>query len=435
MKILVLVNIYPPHHAGTYDFRCDQVVTELRKRGHAVQVLTSNHGLKTEQRDKETIRRLKLNGVYGHPVVNQFMDMKTLETHNNEVLREAISDFKPDVVYVWSLHGLSKSLLFTLHHINLPTAYDVADYWITNELHTDPWLDWWNRAKLSMTQSAMRSAMEMSGQRDKIDDVAPTRDSITTKRLSHIYEPEEHKTEAQPGSIQTFRLQNVSFISRVLHDAAIQTGYQINAPLIIHPGIRIDRFAADVRPPNIPATKFLVVSRLHKDSGVKTVIEAFKEVFTADPSVTLTVCGNGDSDYVAPLKSFVSRNKLPVVFDSSVDMANELPRLYRTHDFLIHSPEWQEPYSTTPLEAMAAGMMVLSTGYGGGGEVLQHGVNCLLYSAGNVLDLAQRIQYLQKEPAMRLQMASTGQSEVKMYYPLEAVVNRMEEFLLKVAKG
>jgi glycogen(starch) synthase len=435
VKILVLVNIYPPHHAGTYDFRCDQVVTELRKRGHAVQVLTSNHGLKTEQRDKETVRRLKLNGVYGHPVVNQFNDMKTLETHNHEVLRETISDFKPDVIYVWSLHGLSKSLIFTLHHINLPLAYDVGDYWITNELHTDPWLDWWNRPKLSMTQSAIRSAMELSGQRDKIDEVAPTRDSITTKRLSHIYESEEQRTDAQPGSIQTFRFQHVSFMSRVLHDAAIQTGYQITSPLIIHPGIRVERFLADVRPPNIPATKFMVVSRFHKESGVKTVVEAFKEVFTADPNVTLTVCGSGDSEYVAQLKSFASRNKLPVTFDASVDMANELPRLYRTHDFLIHCPEWQEPYSTTPLEAMAAGMMVLSTGYGGGGEVLQHGVNCLLYSAGNVLDLAQRIQYLQKEPAMRLQLATAGQNEVKQYYPLEAVVNRMEEFLLKVAKG
>ncbi|HEY1169938.1 MAG TPA: glycosyltransferase family 4 protein [Verrucomicrobiae bacterium] len=435
MKILILVNIYPPHHAGTYDFRCEQVASELRKRGHGVLVLTSNHGLKTEQRDKETIRRLHLNGIYGHPKLDQFKEMKDLETHNHEVLRETLNEYKPDLVYVWSLHGLSKSLIFTLHQSGRPLAYDVSDYWITNELNTDPWLDWWNRPKLSMAQSAMRSALEMSKQRDKMDEVTPTRDNIATKRLSHIYDTEGDRTASQPGSIQTFRFEHISFVSQLLCDSAIQTGYHIGTPTIMRPGINVEKFLGDVRPPEIPATRLMVASKLHKESGVRTVVEAFKELHDANPAVTLTVCGSGESEYVASLKSFATRNKLPITFDASIDQANELPRFYRQHDFFIHCAEWAEPYTTTPLEAMAAGMMVLSTGYGGVGEVLQHGVNSLLYSAGNVLDLAQRIQYLQNEPAMRLQMAVTGQQEVKDTYTTEAMVNRVEAFLLKAAKG
>ena len=162
-----------------------------------------------------------------------------------------------------------------------------------------------------------------------------------------------------------------------------------------------------------------------------TVVEAFKELHASNPDVTLTVCGNGESEYVAQLKSFATRNKLPVTFDASVDQTVELPRLYRTHDFFIHSAEWPEPYSTTPLEAMAAGMMVLSTGYGGAGEVLQHGVNCLLYETGNVLDLAQRIQYLQNEPAVRAQLATIGQQQMKESYSIEAVMDRVEAFLMR----
>jgi len=435
VKILILVNILPPHHAGTYDFRCEQVATELRKRGHGVLVLTSNHGLKTEQRDKETSRRLLLNGVYGHPVQKEFLEMKKLETHNHEVLRETLTDYRPDVVYVWSLHGLSKSLIFTLHQSGLPLAYDVADFWITNELNKDPWLDWWNRPKLPMAQSAMRSTLEMSKQRDKMDEVTPTRDSINTKRLSHIYDADSERTANQPGSISTFRFENISFTCQMLCDSAIQTGFGIMAPTIIRPGIQFDRFKADIRPPEVPAKKILVASKLHKGSGVLTVLEAFKELYAADPETKLTICGNGESEYVAHLKSFTTRNNLPVVFDASVDQAVELPRLYRSHDFYIHCAEWAEPFSTTPLEAMAAGMMVLSTGYGGVGELLQHGVNSLLYSAANVLDLAQRIQYLQNEPAMRIQMTNTGQQEVKENYTITAMVDRMEQFLLKAAKG
>ena len=58
MKILVLTNLYPPHHAGTYDLRCQSVTELLRLRGHSVLVLTSNHGLNTEQRDEESVRRV-----------------------------------------------------------------------------------------------------------------------------------------------------------------------------------------------------------------------------------------------------------------------------------------------------------------------------------------------------------------------------------------
>jgi len=435
VKILILVNIYPPHHAGTYDFRCELVATELRKRGHGVLVLTSNHGLKTEQRDKETSRRLLLNGVYGHPLQKEFLEMKKLETHNHTILRETLTEYRPDVVYVWSLHGLSKSLIFTLHQSGLPLAYDVADYWITNELNTDPWLDWWNRPKLSMTQSAMRSTLEMSKQRDKMDEVTPTRDHVLTKRLSHIYDADSDRTAMQPGSISTFRFDHISFTSQILCDSAIQTGYGIQSPTIIRPGIRFDKFAANVRPPEVPAKKILVASRMHKESGVMTVVEAFKQLHATDPTLALTICGSGESEYVAHLKSFAARSNVPITFDASVDQAVELPRLYRANDFFIHCAEWAEPFTTTPLEAMAAGMMVLSTGYGSVGEILQHGVNSLLYSAGNVLDLAQRIQYLQNDPAMRVQMATTGQQDVKENYTVEAMVNRMEAFLLKAAKG
>ena len=44
MKILVLTQLYPPHHAGTYDFRCQSIVENLKLRGHEIRVLTSTHG-------------------------------------------------------------------------------------------------------------------------------------------------------------------------------------------------------------------------------------------------------------------------------------------------------------------------------------------------------------------------------------------------------
>jgi hypothetical protein len=61
MKILVLTNLYPPHHAGTFDLRCESVVNNLKLRGHQVRVLTSTHGMNMQQQGGEVERRLTLN--------------------------------------------------------------------------------------------------------------------------------------------------------------------------------------------------------------------------------------------------------------------------------------------------------------------------------------------------------------------------------------
>ena len=42
MKILILTALYPPLGANGQDDRCRQVVDALSKRGHQLQVLTSN---------------------------------------------------------------------------------------------------------------------------------------------------------------------------------------------------------------------------------------------------------------------------------------------------------------------------------------------------------------------------------------------------------
>src|SRR5687768_3753598 len=131
VRILVIVNVFPPLHAGTFDFRCEAVCNLLQKRGHEIQVLTSKYGMNQEQRDPFLQRRLILNGRFDAPLVTSYGDLKEIEEHNNEVVRDAIANYPPELIYVWSLQGLSKSITFTLRNTKIPTVYDVADDWMT----------------------------------------------------------------------------------------------------------------------------------------------------------------------------------------------------------------------------------------------------------------------------------------------------------------
>src|SRR5262249_12086993 len=123
VKVLVLTNLYPPHYVGGDEVICHTVVTGLRRRGHEVGGLTSNHqvnGVVDECPERQVSRTLRIHGLYGHSWLG-IQRLQRLEQHNNQTFVAALKRFRPDLVYVWNMGGLSKSMLFTLEKSGLPT--------------------------------------------------------------------------------------------------------------------------------------------------------------------------------------------------------------------------------------------------------------------------------------------------------------------------
>jgi glycogen synthase len=419
MKILVLTNLYPPHHAGTFDLRCESVVNNLKLRGHQVRVLTSTHGMNMQQQGGEVERRLTLNGVYDHPLVTGVNDLKKIELHNNAALKETVANFGPDVVHVFSLTGLSKSMLFTLRHARVPTVFDVADTWLTLDLKNDPWLRWWNHPSGNMA----RKALELSGQRNAMDDVAPTRVMKGYDRMPELYGP------PVLNSISAFRFDRIYFASEWLKQAAVEAGFQVGHADVIYPGIATQNFVNEVKPANAPVEKLLTVAALTKRSGVITAVKAVQELRKSRIKVALSIYGKGDSAYVAELRSLIALQQLPVEFLNVSNLVKDLPAVYARHDALLYTSDEPEPFSFTVLEAMASGLPVVGTAIGGLSELLRHGENSLTFTPGEPFELAQCVQELQVSPALRTQMADTAQQQVLANYNETAVTDRIEQFL------
>jgi glycogen synthase len=144
---------------------------------------------------------------------------------------------------------------------------------------------------------------------------------------------------------------------------------------------------------------------------------------------TLSIYGRGDSDYIAEVRSHIALQKLPVDFLPVSNISRELPAVYRRHDVLLHTSEWNEPFAVTPLEAMASGLPVIGADIGGVRELLRHGENAFTYAPGNVEMLAQRMQEVQSQPELRCRMVDTAQQEVLSKYNETAVADRIENYL------
>lgn len=429
VRILVLTNLYPPHHAGTFDFRCQRVVEALRQRGHEIRVLTSTYGLRSEERGPDTERRLWLNGVFGQPAVPAYGPLRQLEAHNHQVLRETIAEFQPEFLYVWSLRGLSKSLIFGFRHARRPVVYDVADDWIARELREDPWLRWWNRTDAPPGARWHRAFLEWFGQRRRLDRTAPTRLLGGFRRLPQVYCSPAALSQVQPDSIAVFQFDRLYFCSQALKTATEMAGFRVSHGEVIRPGIPTEQFVQEIKPVSAPMQRFLIVTELTPDSGVKTALEAVKLARAQRTPLKLTVYGRGESELMAQLRSYVVQHALPVEFTTLSNLVRDLPAVYRQHDVFLYTAEADQPFALEPLEAMASGLPVIAARSGGLKELLRHGENAFTYAPGDAAELAARLLEVQSQPDRRRQVAETAQAEVLSRFNETAVVDQIENYL------
>ena len=403
MKILSVICLYPPHHIGGYELRCLEINRMLRQRGHTVEVLTSDHRIAAaigQPEDPGTERSLRIHGFFGNPWLG-IEELRDLEFHNHKRLCLAIKRVKPDVVLVSAMGGLSKSFVLTLMRLGIPVCYDLCDHWIARSMNADVWLQWWNRRDASLPARLRRALWTVTGRRAAWDKRAPT------------------------NPIRHARFPRIFFCSAALRDLTARAGFPVSHGQVIHCHVNIERFRGEPPALDHPVRKLLYVGRVVEDKGVMTALRAMRELKGEVP-VVLTICGNGDADYVKQLKTFVEDNALPVRF-TSAGMA-EMAAMYKRHDALLFTSEWEEPIALTPLEAMASGLPVIGTTTGGSIEIFRDGENALTYKAGNPTELAARIRTLAGDPVLARRLATTALAEVSRY-SLPVIVDQIEAYL------
>lgn len=403
MNILVLTNLYPPHHIGGYELICETVVDLLRERGHGVHILTSDHRVHTQPEPQEegVERVLRLNGFYGHPW-RGFWPLRHIEEANNRVLRSALARRRPGVAYVWNMGGLSKSMLFTLQQSGIPTVYYISDHWIARGFQADVWLRWWNEPAPSVKRRVARRFFELAGLRRRWSLGAPT---CAPRELA-------------------FR--RIYFCSRALRELTAQAGWNVRHGAVIYCPVHSRYFDGEPRPPRQRVERLLYVGRLAADKGVLTALRALALLYD-ETGFQLTICGQGDPDYTARLTTFSIDHGLRVAFTSA--RLEQMPGLYRAHDVLLFTSEWAEPFALTPLEAMASGVPVIGTTTGGSAELFRHRENALVYAAGNAGDLAGRIREFASDHGLRARCAAAGYRDALEHYAAPVIVDQIERYL------
>jgi glycosyltransferase involved in cell wall biosynthesis len=149
-----------------------------------------------------------------------------------------------------------------------------------------------------------------------------------------------------------------------------------------------------------------IVGALTSGKRQEDAIEALHLVTRAGIPAELLVIGEGEADYTAYLHELVRRRGLfeCVRFTGQVD--NPQDWVARADVILMCS--LNEAFGRVTVEAMKAGKPVIGSRSGGTREIIQEGETGLLYSPGNPAELAERILYLQANPAAARAMGERG---------------------------
>ena len=154
---------------------------------------------------------------------------------------------------------------------------------------------------------------------------------------------------------------------------------------------------------------FVHVARMMRQKNQALLLEAFAEARKRIPGLRLVMVGDGELRDSLHTRAEKTDLRGSVIFTGNV--SNVKPYLEDGDVFVLSSDYEGLPLSI--LEAMAAGLPILSTEVGGIGDIVTD--NGYLTPPGDVMGLAERMIFLAEYGKMRLQMGERSARNAKQY--------------------
>lgn len=192
----------------------------------------------------------------------------------------------------------------------------------------------------------------------------------------------------------------------------------IGSPCDIGSGTPVEPPPGDVR--------IGMIGRLAPWKSQDLFIRAFARAFPS-PGVCAVVVGDalfGEDRYAASLRDLVESLGMSgrVEFTGHVDdVRAQLDQLH----IAVHASSVPEPFGQVVVEAMAAGRPVVASGEGGPAEIVEDGVDGLLFAPGDEEALATQLRRLVEDPTLRRRLGTEAAIRAARFAP-EVVADEVE---------
>ncbi|MBN1181908.1 MAG: glycosyltransferase [Bacteroidales bacterium] len=403
MKILLANKFYYPRGGDCiYTIGLEKL---LKDKGHDVAVFSMQH---PSNRASEYSSYFPSHIDFNKRSLRSFISLLVRPFGSSEVsvkFTRLINDFKPDIVHLNNIHSqLSPVIALISHKYNIPVVWTLHDYklicpaylLLSNGKPCVACLDnkWSVVKKRCIKNNWLASLVAYWEAR-----------YWNSSRLSEITDrfisPSNFlKEKMMAGGINPAKIETLhNFIDISSHKVTTE---------------------AD-------SNYYCYVGRLSSEKGIETLLKAASGL----PGFKLNIIGTG------PLEELlISGNRLDHVEFLGYRTGSELNSIISRARFLVIPSEVYENNPLTVLEALSLGVPVLGSNMGGIPELVNPGLNGLLFESGNVMDLQEKITYMwqNSEEFNRDAIAKDAQSNSnannyydKLFHIYKSVIERINQ--------
>lgn len=372
-SILVVTNLFPPQEMGGYGRKIWEFSNGLIKRGHRLKILTGDAPYLQKapdagEPDLEPLveRSLVLQGEWKNGRVQHLGDLNFLRRNaqaNKEKVLAAAHAFKPDFVLLGNFDFLGIDILKALIAEKIPVLHSLG-----------------NQAPGYPAKESIQSPLYT---------IAPASDWLGKNLLND--------------------------------------GYKVSKLRTVYPGARVDRFYKQFLP-DIRRLRIAFAGLVMPYKGAHVLIDALNILNQSGIEFEADFAGDStDASYVLTLKEYALNNGLAakVRFNGFLDREG-LAALFARCNVLVFPTQIPEAFGISQVEAMASGLIVITSGTGGTQEVIRHGIDGLVFEMGNPASLAQHLASLATNKEMRDKLQINSQKRAMQFSVTESVV-RIEE--------
>jgi glycosyltransferase involved in cell wall biosynthesis len=193
---------------------------------------------------------------------------------------------------------------------------------------------------------------------------------------------------------------------------------------VVANGLQFDRVVPRVERPRL--RRVVVVANLRREKGHDVLIDAAPDVLRRFPDAGFEVVGSGPE-----LQSLVARAEARGVLHAFTFLGHcdDVPGRLAAADIFV-LPSRSEAFPNAVLEAMAAGMPIVTSAAGGMLELVDDGRTGLLAPVGDAAALAERIVRLMGDATLAARLAAAAREEALARYSFDRMVAAFERIYL-----
>lgn len=411
MRVLYLSDTFPPHAPGGAGVVAHALARGVSGSGAEVHVVSTHR-----QRGQGVVREAgefpiyRIASRYPHRFVAYFGLWNPMTV---PPVARLLDEIRPDVVHAHNVHGhLSYASLWAAHRRGLPvmlTAHDTMSF--TYQKFTE-FVDSHARGVPTAFDYKLGPWVNLRRKRFRYFPPRNTLIRYAFKRYVDVL--------VTP--------------SRALAEALRANGVRAPRMEVVPNGIDLERWGATPDPAAVAAFRrehglegckvVLFGGRVSRDKGGEVLLHALQKVVERVTNVRLLVLGRPEG-YAAQMVRMAESSGLGGRVHLTGWLSGEaLQTAYHAADLCAVPSIYLEPFGLMALEAMAAGLPVVGTCFGGTPEIVRDGETGYVVNPHDREQMAERMARLLEDETLACQMGEAGRVRAQEHFSLSSMVQR-----------